>query len=66
MAELTYWRNVLAPRRGTYTTIQAAVTDDGGLPVDDQPHRWQPAGPEVLEDLTKLWRQGSTTFYGYL
>jgi hypothetical protein len=66
MSSRTYWRNVRAPARGTYTSIQAAVTDDGGLPADEYPNRWQTAGEEVLEGLTKLWRQGSTTFYGYL
>ena len=61
--------------RGPWTSIVAAVVPDGycppDLPASDNPvqhHRtqWQERSADILDGLTKLFRQGDVEYYGYL
>jgi hypothetical protein len=58
----SYWYNP-QHTRGAYTSIVAAVCV--GYPQMDTV-KWSPSNIEIIAGLTKLWRQGETTYYGHL
>lgn len=61
-------------KRGAYASIVACVAPDGHYPPDlpgkptppDYGHGWSIRDASVLDGLTKLYRQGDYTYYGYL
>jgi len=57
----SYWYNQ-HHTRGPWTSIIAAVCI--GYPEGDI--KWSASNIDILDGLTKLWRQGNTTYYGYL
>lgn len=60
---MNYWYNN-RQERGPWTTIVAAVSV--GVPELLEPINWSSRDASIIEGLTKLWRQGETTYYGYL
>lgn len=48
------------------TNIVAATFETRYRPRQLDSLQWEPCGPAILSDLTKLWIEGDVTYYGYL